>query len=208
MQTCKLLWGQAIQSFAWNENDRLGKYFTTHLNDYTQKFDAASVAKMQERLTNTALYELIRKKDSAGFYNRLAPWLKSADAGLQKKAVMMEAEYYLTTSDVKNFVKVTDRGLQGVMQNDDMGLSFLARRCQYLGQKPRAAQQAYKLAKRAAVINPENTASWGTLAKVASQRSSKEEALVAAEKQHRLSVARNLRRSRKLRKRNWTKLKR
>jgi thiol-disulfide isomerase/thioredoxin len=180
---------QTIQAFAWDENEKLGKYFTTHISDYTKQFDAAAVTKMQDRLLSTALYGLIRKKDSTAFYARLAPWLKSSDAGLQKKAAMMEAEYYLTTADAKNFIRVTDKALLGAMQQDDAGLSFLARRCQYLAacNKP-MLQQAYKLAKRAATIAPREYSNQGTLAKICQELGNKPEALEAAAAAYQLSL--------------------
>lgn len=180
---------QTIQAFAWDENEKLGKYFTTHATDYTKKYDAAAVNKMQERLLSTALYGLIRKKDSAAFYTRLAPWLESSDAGLQKKAIMMEAEYYLTVANLHQFVTVTDKGLQGVMQQDDAGLSFLARRCQYLAEGNKGfLRQAYKLAKRAAVIAPKEYSNQGTLARICQELGNKPEALEAAEAAYQLSL--------------------
>lgn len=180
---------QTIQAFSWDENEKLGKYFTAHVKEYTKKYDAAAVNKMQERLLSTTLYGLIRKKDSTAFYARLSPWLNTTDAGLQKKALMMEAEFYLTTANVKNFVKVTDKGLAGVMQTDDAGLSFLARRCQYqaAGDK-QFLQQAYKLAKRAAVIAPREYSNQGTLAKICQELGNKPEALEAAEAAYQLSL--------------------
>lgn len=181
---------QTIQAFAWDENEKLGKYFTAHVKEYTKKYDAAAVRKMQERLLSTALYGLIRKKDSTAFYARLAPWLNTTDAGLQKKALMMEAEFYLTTADVKNFVKVTDKAMEGAMKQDDMGLSFLARRSQYVTKGDNAfLQQAYKLAKRAVEIAPEEYGNQGTLSKICKDLGNKPEALEAAEAAYRLSLA-------------------
>jgi thiol-disulfide isomerase/thioredoxin len=180
---------QTIQAFAWDEKEKLGKYFLAHVEEYTKKYDAVAVNKMQDRLLSTALYGLIRKKDSVAFYARLAPWLNSTDAGLQKKSLMMEAEFYLTIADVKNFVRVTDKALQGVMQKDDAGLSFLARRCQYLsGGNKNFLQQAYKLAKQAAVIAPREYSNQGTLAKICQELGNKPEALEAAEAAYQLSL--------------------
>ncbi|MBS0030314.1 thioredoxin family protein [Chitinophaga sp. 22321] len=180
---------QVIQAFVWDENEKPGKYFVAHADEYTKKYGAVATGKIQERLLSTALYGLIRKKDSVAFFTRLAPWQQSQDAGVQRKAVMMEAEYYVTTADVKNFVRVTDKGLQGVLQQDDAGLSFLARRSQYLAAGNKGLlQQAYKLAKRAAVIAPNEYSNQGTLARICQELGNKPEALEAAEATCRLSL--------------------
>ncbi|MBO9733146.1 MAG: thioredoxin family protein [Chitinophaga sp.] len=180
---------QTIQAFAWDENEKLGNFFTAHVNEYTKKFDTAEVNKVQERLLNTALYGLIRKKDSTAFFTRLAPWSNASDPALQKKALMMQAEYYLTTSDAKNFIRVTDIALEGVMKKDDIGLSFLGRRCQYLAGGNKAfLQQAYKLAKRAVIIDPKEYGNQGTLARICQELGNKPEALEAAEAAYQLSL--------------------
>ncbi|HEY9257710.1 thioredoxin family protein [Chitinophaga sp.] len=180
---------KTIQAFAWDEEEKLGKYFTAHRDEYTKKYDAKAVSNVKERLLSTALYGLIRKKDSTAFYARLAPWLNSSDTGIQRKAVMMEAEFYLTMTNVKGFVKVTDKALEGIMQRDDIGLSFLARRCQYLakGSQP-FLQQCYKLAKRAAVIDPKEYGNQSTLAKICQELGNKPEALEAAQAAYDLSL--------------------
>jgi len=180
---------QVIQTFVWDENDKLGKYFIAHADEYTKKYGTAATGKVQDRLLSTALYGLIRKKDSAAFFTRLAPWQQSQDANVQRKAVMMEAEYYVTTADVKNFVRVTDKGLQGVMQQDDAGLSFLARHSQYVAAGNKGfLQQAYKLAKRAVLIAPKEYSNQGTLARICQELGNKPEALEAAEAAYQLSL--------------------
>lgn len=181
---------KTMQAFSWDENEKMGKYFTAHVKEYTKKYDAAAVSNMQERLLSTALYGLIRKKDSTAFYARLSPWLKSSDAGVQMKTAKIEAEFYLTTADVKNFVRVTDKAMEGVLKQDDLSLSYLARRCQYLTKGDKAfLQQAYKLAKRAVEIAPEEYGNQGTLSKICKDLGNKPEALVAAEAAYRLSLA-------------------
>ncbi|NLR57228.1 thioredoxin family protein [Chitinophaga polysaccharea] len=180
---------QAIEAFAWEEEGRLGKYFMDHLGNYTKQFNPEAVKKVQERLQSSTLYTLIRKKDSTAFYARLNPWLQSSDVGLQKKAAMMEAEFYLTAGNAKDFVRVTNRALEGVMQNDDMGLGFLARRCQYLAAGNHdMLHQAYKLAKRAVVIAPKEYSNQATLAKICQELGNKQEALEAAEAAYKLSL--------------------
>ncbi|HVI44328.1 MAG TPA: thioredoxin family protein [Chitinophaga sp.] len=179
-----------IQSFAWDEEDRLGKYFTSHLNDYTKLYGAAATAKVQERLMYGALNALMRKKDSTAFFTRLSTWQRATDPALQKKALMMEAEYFLSAGDVKNFRRVTDSGLQGLLRNDDMGLGYIARRCEYLGEGNRPLlQQAHKLALRAVEIDPKEYSNQSTLAHICKDLGNKEEALQAAEAAYQLSLA-------------------
>ncbi|MCW3463799.1 thioredoxin family protein [Chitinophaga nivalis] len=181
---------QAIQAFAWSEEDRLGKYFLANVADYTKNYGRPAVAKIEERLQSTALYALMRKKDSTAFFARLAPWQQSADPALQKKALMMEADYYLGIGDAKNFIRVTDKGLKGWLQKDDVSLSFIARRCQYLGEGNRLLmQQAYRLAKQAVVVAPREYSNQSTLAKVCQDMGNREEALEAAEAAYQLSLA-------------------
>lgn len=89
-------------------------------------------------------------------FTRLAPWQQSPEADPQKKALQMEADYYLGSGNVNGFVRVTDAELKGRLKDDDMLLSFIARRSQYEGGKnKRIPEQAYKMAKRAVEINPE-----------------------------------------------------
>ncbi len=178
-----------IQSFAWDEKDRLGAYFLAHLQDYTKKYGEAPVAKVQERLMSSALYGMIRRNDSTAFFARLAPWKAAADPVVQKKALMMEADFYLSNHHAAQFIQVTDKGLHGLLKADDMSLSFLARRCEYLGAGNKAVlQQAYKLASRAVEIDPKEYGNQSTLAKVCQAAGMKPEAIRAAEAAYQLSL--------------------
>lgn len=180
---------KTIQQFAWNESDRLGTFFLAHRKEYAAKYGEAPVQKLQDRLTTSTLYGLIRKKDSLAFFTRLAPWQQSPQKDLQKKALQMEADYYLGSGNIKGFVAVTNKGLADLWKNDDMTLSFIARRSQYEGGKNRAVlEQAYKLAKRAVEINPEEYGNQSTFAKVCQEMGYKEEALKAAEKSYQLAL--------------------
>ena len=180
---------RTIQQFTWSETDRLGAYFVQHRDAYAQKFGEEPVKKMHERLISSALYGLIRKKDSTAFFTRLAPWKQSPEQELQKKAFQLEAEYYLTSGNIAGFVKLTDSALEGPMKNDDMGLSFIARRSSYIaGKNKPVLEQAYKMAKRAAEINPEEYSNQSTYAKACQDMGYKEEALKAAEKTYQLAL--------------------
>lgn len=180
---------QTIQQFGWNEEDRLGKFFLQHIDAYSVKYGVAPVRKVQDRLTTSALYGMMRRKDSTAFFTRLAPWQQSPDADQQKKALQMEADYYLGSGNVNGFVRVTDLGLKGRLKDDDMLLSFIARRSQYEGGKnKRIIEQAYKMAKRAVEINPEEYSNQSTFAKVCQEMGYKEEALRAAEKSYELAL--------------------
>ncbi len=180
---------RTIQQFTWSETDRLGAYFVQHRDAYAGKFGEEPVKKMHERLISSALYGLIRKKDSTAFFTRLAPWKQSPEQELQKKAFQLEAEYYLTSGNIAGFVKLTDSALEGPMKNDDMGLGFIARRSSYItGKNRQVLEQAYKMAKRAAEINPEEYSNQSTYAKACQDMGYKAEALKAAEKTYQLAL--------------------
>ncbi|MGX5819494.1 thioredoxin family protein [Chitinophaga lutea] len=180
---------KTIQQFTWSETERLGAWFLQHRDAYAKKFGEEPVKKMQERLTSSALYGLIRKKDSVAFFTRLAPWKQSSDQDLQRRAFQMEAEYYLTSGNIAGFVQLTNDALKGLMKDDDQGLSFIARRSSYMAGKDKLVlAQAYKMAKRAAEINPEEYSNQSTYAKASQEMGYKEEALKAAEKSYQLAL--------------------
>lgn len=180
---------KTIQQFAWNETDRLGTHFLQHRAEYAKLYGEAAVRKVQDRLTTSTLYGLIRKKDSLAFFTRLAPWQQSTDRELQKRALQMEADYYLGSGNIDGFVRVTNKGLADLLKDDDMSLSFIARRSQYeAGKNRRVLEQAYKMAKRAVEINPEEYSNQSTFAKVCQEMGYKAEALKAAEKSYQLAL--------------------
>jgi len=180
---------KTIESFAWSEQDRLGKYFLSHKSNYEKKYGVEAVQKVQTRLTHSAMYGMIRSKDSVGFFNRLAGLKQITTPEVQKQAVMLEAEYYLTSLNANAFVALTDKAMEGILKQDEMGLGFLARRCQFAaeGNKP-ILEQAYKMAKRAVELNPEEYSSQSTFAKACQLTGRKAEALVAGQKAYDLSL--------------------
>jgi thiol-disulfide isomerase/thioredoxin len=177
---------KTIEAFAWSEQDRLGKYFLAHKDNYEKKFGAEGVQKLETRLTNSAMYAMIRNKDSVGFFKRLPGIQAKNTPDAQKNAVMLEAEFYQTTNNASAYVALTNKAMEGVLKNDDMALSFLARRADS-GDKL-FMEQAYKMAKRAVEISPEEYTTQSTLAKVCLQIGNKAEALIAGQKTYELSL--------------------
>lgn len=180
---------KAMQHFARNEDDKLGKYLLQHRSGFVEKYGEAPVRKVQDRMTSSTLYGLMRRKDSAAFFNRLAAWQQSPERDLQKRALQLEADYYLGSGNVKGFVEVTNKGLAGLLKDDDAALSFIARRSQYeSGKNRQVLEQSYKMAKRAVEIGPEEYSNQSTFAKVCQEMGYKEEALKAAEKSYQLAL--------------------
>lgn len=180
---------EVIRQFAWDENEGPGKYFTAHQSDFAARYPSAEVQKVAERLTSSTLYAMIRRNDSTGFFRRLAPWEQSSDPAFHKKALLMKADFYLSTGKIPEYIAVTNEGLKGVLKTDDMQLSFLARRCEYQAKGNRdALRQAYRMAKQAVVINGDEYGNQSTLAKICQTLGYREEALQAAEKTYALSL--------------------
>lgn len=101
---------------------------------------------------------------------------------------MLEMEYYLNINNADSFVVVSNRAMSGILEYNDVDLSFIARRADYAGREnPEILHQALVLARKAVQLNPEEYSNQGTLASICLDLKLKDEGLVAAKKARELA---------------------
>ncbi|WP_316815625.1 thioredoxin family protein [Pedobacter nyackensis] len=185
---------KAIEALARTENDKLGKHFIANESVYTKWGSQTQLNQLKDRLVTSTMYGYINTKDEAAFMNKL-PYFKNSDQiDRRKQGIMLEADFYLNTGKIKDYVKVTSKALKNELKNDAEKLSFLARRASggkgVNDQAPAAIQkQAYLMAKRAVAIEPEEYSIQSTFAWVCLAMKKKPEALAAAKKSRSLADA-------------------
>ncbi|WP_212001589.1 thioredoxin fold domain-containing protein [Chitinophaga sp. HK235] len=184
---------KAIKNIAESGNDRLGKYYLANQTQFASYANQAERDALADRLISAMLYPMIYAGDAKGFYAGLDHFKKSPQPERQRQAVMLEAEFFFQENKLNEYVKLTDKAMKGVLKNDGEKLSFLARRLN--GKRDADAKtsaflpQAYKLAKRAVEVNPEEYSIQSTFGWVCLSMKKKEEGLVAARKARALADA-------------------
>lgn len=172
---------KAIKSLARSETDRLGAHFMANQDRYAAWGSKEEIDQTEERLITSSMYSFIRTKNEAAFMEKL-PYFKNSDQlERRKQGFMLEADFYLEMGRAKDYKKVTNLALKTDLKNDGDKLIFLARRAnQKEMQNPVILKQAYLMAKRAVVLQPEEYSTQSTFAHICLSMNKKKEALAAA----------------------------
>jgi thiol-disulfide isomerase/thioredoxin len=182
-----------IKNVARSGDDRLGKYFLANQAQFASYAGQQERDALTDRLISAVLYPKIYRGDEQGFFEGLQHFKQSSSADRQKQAVMLEAEWYQQQGNAKAYVKLTDKAMKGVLKADAEKLSFLARRINGKREAdPKAATflpQAYKMAKRAVALEPEEYSIQSTFGWVCLTMKKKQEGLIAARKARKLADA-------------------
>lgn len=181
---------QVIDKLARNENERLGKYLLLHRDHYEALAGVVAVNTVVNRIGMSTMYQLIRDKNSSGFFIRLNQMRSNADKQIQRNVAMVEMEYYLEMNQADSFAAVAERAMKGILEYNDQDLSFVARRALYMAKGDQVILlKALALARRAVVLNPEEYSNQGTLASICLELKMKKEGLAAAKKARQLADA-------------------
>lgn len=184
---------KVIKNIARSGNDRLGKYYLSNEAQFTSYAGQEERDALTDRLIASTLYPKIYGGDEKGFFEGLQHFKQSKLPGRQKQAVMLEAEWYQQQGNAKAYVKLTDAAMKGVLKADAEKLSFLARRINGKREAdPKTAAflpQAYKMAKKAVALDPEEYSIQSTFGWVCLTMKKKEEGLTAARKARKLADA-------------------
>ncbi|WP_341838246.1 thioredoxin family protein [Chitinophaga pollutisoli] len=184
---------KVIKNLARSSNDKLGKFYLAHQNDFKHFAPAEEQSALTDRLLSSTLYQHIYAGREAEFYEGLKHFSKSSSKDHQQQAVMLEAEFLLREGRAKQYVALTDKAMKGVFKNDAEKLSFLARRIsgkKEIDEKMKPfLPQAYKLAKKAVEIAPEEYSVQSTFGWICLSLKNKEEGLKAAQKARLLADA-------------------
>lgn len=193
---------KAIKALARTETDRLGVHFMANQEAYAKLSTEEERAQLQDRLITSTMYGYLYSKNEKAFMDRLSYYKNSDKIERRKQGVMLEADFYLERNLTSDYLKITDAALKGDLKADAEKLSFLARRADgKIGlndrgvpnakavSNPKILKQAYKMAKQAAALEPEEYSTQSTFAKVCLSLKKKEEGLVAAKKSRVLADA-------------------
>lgn len=179
-----------IKALARSENDKLGKHFLVNQEAYAVWGSAEERNKVEERIMTSSMYGFIASKDEAAFMKKLPYFKNSTYASTRQQGVMLEADFYLEIGKAKEYKILTNAALKGELKNEAEKLSFLARRANYKGvDNPIIMKQAYLMAKRATVLDPEEYSVQSTFANVCLTLKKKKEALKAAKASRYLAEA-------------------
>ncbi|NML36622.1 thioredoxin fold domain-containing protein [Chitinophaga sp. G-6-1-13] len=184
---------KVIKHIAQSGNDRLGKYYLANQTQFASYAGQEERDALTDRLISSTLYPKIYNNDEKGFFEGLPHFKQSKMPERQRQAVMLEAEWYFQRGNLKEYVKLTDAAMKGVLKADAEKLSFLARRIN--GKRDVDAKttpflpQAYKMAKKAAALDPEEYSVQSTFGWVCLSMKKKEEGLTAARKARALADA-------------------
>lgn len=179
---------QVINNMARNENDRLGKFLFQNKAFYEKLAGAEAVKTVEMRLGVYTMNSLIRSQDSTAFFTRLNKMKNAADPKIQRDVAMLEMDYYLTANQPEAFVATANEAMAGILEFNDADLSFTARRANYMAKgNQKIMHQALVMARKAALLNPEEYSNQGTLASICLELRLKEEGLRAAKKARELS---------------------
>lgn len=193
---------KAIKALARTESDRLGAHFMANQDGYAKFSTEEEREKLKDRLITSTMYGYLYSKDEKAFMDRLSYFKNSDRIDRRKQGVMLEADFYLDNNRPSDYIKLTDAALKGDLKTDAEKLSFLARRADSKSvsssrnnsndegvANPKILKQAYRMAKQAAVLEPEDYSVVSTFAKVCLSLKKKEEALTAAKKSRLLADA-------------------
>ncbi len=174
---------EVIEHMGMTKNDRLGVYLSNN-NDYFEKIAGkAAVQTVLNRMQMADMYKMIREKNSQIFFMKLDEMRKDPNSVTQRNIAMLQMEYYLEINNADSFVISSEKALNGILENSDADLSFIARRAIYKsGGNEKVNLQALKLARKAVKLNPEEYSNQGTLASICLELKLKEEGLMAAQK--------------------------
>lgn len=184
---------KVIKNLARTSNDKLGKYYLAHQADFKHFAPAAELEVLEDRLLSSSLYQHIYAGREEAFYAGLKHFSESPSKDRQQQAIMLEAEFLLREGRTAEYITLTDKALKGVMNKDAEKLSFLARRI--TGKKETDEKmkpllpQAYKLAKKAAQLEPDEYSVQSTFGWVCLAMKKKDEGLKAARKARLLADA-------------------
>lgn len=172
-----------IQAMAQNEQDRPGKFLIANKTAFETIAGNEAVRKEISRLTVSSMYGLIRAKDHKTFSEKLTLLLRDTNYATQRSAVMLQAEYYLDNNSMDGFLGVARTAQASTFRNSPDDLSFIARRAMYAAKgNSDILNQAYEMARLAAILEPEEYSNQATLAEACYAVQHKEEGLVAARK--------------------------
>ncbi|MBB2150777.1 thioredoxin family protein [Pedobacter gandavensis] len=193
---------KAIKALARTESDRLGAHFMANQTTYAAFATEVEREKLKDRLITSTMYGYMYSKNEKAFMDRLSYFKNSDNLDRRKQGIMLEADFYLDNNREADYIKITNAALKGDLKSDAEKLSFLARRADGKSgsndrgtdnakvlANPKILKQAYKLAKQAAVLEPEDYSTQSTFAKVCLTLKKKDEALVAAKKSRVLADA-------------------
>jgi thiol-disulfide isomerase/thioredoxin len=183
-----------IKALARTENDKLGAYFIANEGAFNSWSKLEEREQLKDRLVTSTMYGYMNAKNEKAFMEKLAYFKKSEKIDRRKQGIMLEADFYLGAERIADYVKITKKALKNELKDDAEKLSFLARRAS--GSKrgddvvaPAILKQAYLMAKRAVVLEPEEYSTQSTFALVCLAMKNKPEASIAAKKTRSLADA-------------------
>ncbi|WP_164108707.1 MULTISPECIES: thioredoxin family protein [Sphingobacterium] len=178
---------KVIQMLARNENDKLGAFYMANQAAFSNWSSEEERYELKKRLITSTMYGLMRGDNEQSFMNKLDYFKKSKNGELNKKGIMLEAEYYFSNDRTADYLKLTRSALNKELKDEAENLSFLARRSAgFRTNMPTVSEevlkQAYLMAKRAVELEPEKYSIQSTFAQICLQLKNKEEGLPAAKK--------------------------
>ncbi|WP_126244867.1 thioredoxin family protein [Chitinophaga rhizosphaerae] len=184
---------KAIKHLARTSTDKFGKYYLAHQDDFRHYTTGAELDALTDRLLSSTLYGHVYAGNEAAFYEGLKHFSKSPSKDRQQQAVMLEAEFLLRQGRAKQYIALTNKAMKGVLNAEAEKLSFLARRISGKKEPDEKMKpflpQAYKLAKRAVEVDPEEYSVQSTFGWVCLSLKKKDEGLKAARKARALADA-------------------
>lgn len=179
---------EVIELISTTENDRLGKYLLGHQNYFEGVAGEQAVQTVLNRIKMADMYKLIRDKNSGLFFIKLHDMQKDPSTVTQRNTAMLVMEYYLEMNNADSFVAVANEAMNGILENNDADLSFIARRALYKSNGNNKFEiQALIMARKAVALNPEEYSNQGTLGSICLELKLKEEGLKAARKARQLA---------------------
>lgn len=179
---------KAISELATDMDGALYTFMQKNEIFFRSRYGNEAVDKVTARCLQRKLYALSDDEhQQADFFNTLKQLRALPERENQVKAAQTELEYYIAHNDLKSFTRVSKHYAATLLKDDDMALSFLARRAEYADDKGFLVQ-ACRLAEQAVAINPDEYANQGTLAEICYALGQKQEAIKAAKKAYELSL--------------------
>ena len=174
---------RAINTLGHSKEDRFGAYFMSHQDEFNAFASQGAIDSLSDRMVSYELYGLMRNGNEQSFREKLRYFKNSQMASRQKQGVMLEADFYLQNKRYDDYMKLVEKAYKGILKDDAERLSFLARRANMRGMGDDALLPiAYKLAKKAARLEPGEYSTQSTLAQICLETGRKKEGLVAANK--------------------------
>ncbi len=178
---------KAVSELATDLEGTLYRFMKENETYFRTQYGDSAVDAVTGRCLLRKLYGLSREDKKEAFFSTLKQLKSLPEPEHKVNAAQVELDYYITNDDLRTFTAISKKYASTLLKDDDATLSFIARRAEYADNKG-FLKPAYRLAKQAVTINPENYSNQGTLAEICYSLGKKREAVKAAKKAYALSL--------------------